>query len=169
MRALLLATVAAAALGAAVAVTTHPAGAAPGPSVLYVSGLHIDGTKTTALITLTNTSSSTADFYSVTFALFHEDGHAAAPPTEVLTTLLRGRSITIDVGARVAAYRATQGVGPFTGPIQVVVLGSTCADSGTCPEGFVPQPFGPAVIQVDTRQTEGSVTYDAAYTWSAVN
>jgi hypothetical protein len=77
--------------------------------------------------------------------------------------------VTIDVGARVAAFRASQGVGPYRGPVQVVIRGTSCADTETCPEGFVPQPFGPDVIQVDARQTEGSATYDAAWTWSALN
>jgi hypothetical protein len=169
VRALVLASVAAAALGAAVAVGVRPAGAVGGPSVLYVSGLHVDGASPTALITLTNTSSASADFYSLTYSVFHADGHAAAPPTEVALPLLRGRSVTIDIATRIAAYRASQGVSPFVGPIQVVIRGTSCADTGTCPEGVVPQPFGPEVIQVDARQTEGSVTYDASWTWSAVN
>ena len=169
MRALVLATVAAASLGAAVAVGVRPAGAIPGPSVLYVSGLHVDGDKPSAFITLTNSSTETSDFYSITYALLHEDGRAAAPPTEVLTTLLRGRSVTIDIATRIAAYRETQGVGPFRGPVQVVVRGTSCTDTGTCPEGVVPQPFGPGVIQVETRQTEGSANYDAAWAWTSGN
>ena len=169
MRALALAAVAAAALGAAVAVCVRPADALTGPAVLYISGLHVDGNKSTALITLTNTSNSTSDFYAVTYAVLHEDGHAAAPPTEVFNALLRGRSVTIDLGPRIAAFRESQGVGPFRGPVQVVIRGTSCADTGTCPVGVVPQPFGPEVIHVDARQAEGSVDYDAAYMWSPIN
>ena len=169
MRALLLITVAAASLGAAVAVSVRPAAAVSGPSVLYISGLHVDGDKPSAFITLMNSSTETSDFYSITYALLHEDGRAAAPPTEVMTTLLRGRSVTIDIATRIAAYRESQEVGPFHGPIQVVIRGTSCEDTGTCPVGVVPQPFGPGVIQVETRQTEGSANYDAAWVWTAGN
>jgi hypothetical protein len=168
VRALVTAAIAAAALGSAAALFVGPARALPGPSVLYVSGLHVEKDKSTSLITLTNTSTSTADFYSITYALLHADGRAAAPPTEFLTPLLRGRSVTIDVTQRVALFRESQGVSPFTGPIQVVVRGTSCADTGTCPVGVEPQPFGPGVIQVDARQTEGSVTYDASWSWTEV-
>lgn len=169
MRALTLATIVAAALGSALAFCVRPARAAPGPSVLYISGLHIEGAKPTALITLTNTSSASVDFYTLTYSLYHADGNAAAPPTEVALPLLRGRSVTIDIASRIAAYRTSEGVSAFTGPIQVVIRGTSCADTGTCPEGVVPQPFGPDVIQVETRQTEGSVTYDSAWNWTSVN
>jgi len=169
VRALVLAAIAAAALSAAVAVGVRPAGATLGPSVLYISGLHVDGDKPSALITLTNTSSATADFYTLTYAALHEDGSAAAPPTEVFNALLRGRSVTIDLGARISAFRESQGVGPFHGPVQVIVRGTSCSDTGTCPVGVVPQPFGPGVIQVETRQTEGSASYDAAWTWTEGN
>lgn len=169
VRTVLFATIAAAALGSAVAFTVRPARALPGPSVLYVSGMHVDGDKPGATVTLTNTSTASVDFYTITVALLHADGRAAAPPAEFRDPLIRRHSLEIDVGSLVAAYRRTQQVSPFKGPIQVIVRGTSCTDTATCPVGVEPQPFGPGVIQVDARQTEGSVSYDAVWSWTETN
>ena len=78
---------------------------------------------------------------------------------------MSGRSLTIGVAATVNTFRASLEMGPYSGPVLLVVRGTSCADTDTCPIGATPQPFGPAVIHVEAVQSEGAATYDAAVQW----
>ena len=141
--ALVLAAVAAVVPGATPWILPHRAHAQTMPTALFVSGLHVNGSAPGTLVELTNTSQNPADFYAITYLLFHADGNRAAATVTVPQPLTAGRKLTIDVGAAVATYRAQNDIAPFSGPVTVVLYGASCADNGTCPNGFVPRPFGP--------------------------
>jgi hypothetical protein len=149
--------------------TLRPARAAATPSTAYISGLHIDGSKSVATIRITNTSKRPADFYTISYAIFHADGNRAAPSNEIATTLLSGKSLTLDVGPIVDGWRRQQEALPFKGPVQVVIFGISCADTGTCPLNAVPDPFGPEVVHIEAVQTEGAAVYDAVVQWRTGN
>lgn len=157
------------AAGAAAALWSSPgpARAQAVPASVAISGLHVDGVRREATVTLTNVSTASADFYAINVSFFYADGNRAANVLTPPQPLLAGRSVTIDVAGAVNAAREAFGVAPFKGPVQVIVTGSSCEDSGTCPPGAVPRPFGPEVIQVSARQREGNASYDAAFVWSS--
>jgi hypothetical protein len=160
------AAIAAAAAGAAAArLGTSTVRADTLPAVLYVSGLHIDGSNATTFVDLSNRSQSPDDYYALSVQFLHADGHRAADPLDLATPLTAGQSVTINVGGIVSAYRASHDIAPFKGPVQLVIYGSTCVDLGTCGSGATPRPFGPDVIHVAAVQTEGTVTYDGVVQW----
>jgi hypothetical protein len=166
VRIYIAAAIAAAAAGVAAARLGTPTVRADTlPGALYVSGLHIDGDKPTALIDLSNRSDSSDDFYALSVLFFHADGHRAADQLDIASPLTSGKSITINVGGIVSAYRASHEIAPFKGPVQVVIYGYTCTDLGTCQSAAVARPFGPEVIHVAAVQTEGKVTYDGVVQW----
>jgi hypothetical protein len=166
VRTLLAAAVAALLAGAAVArLGTSPLRAEGEQPALYVSGLHIDGDKPTALIDLANRSESADDYYAISVLFFHTDGRRAAEQLDLQSPLTKGKTVTINVGGIVAAYRAANEIGPFKGPVQVVIYGYTCVDLDTCINPSTPRPFGPDVIHVTASQKEGPVSYDAAIEW----
>ena len=152
-------------VGLGVWLGARPVHAQSTPTTLFVSGLHLGAKSPVALVTLSNTSRASADFYTLSYQVYHADGRRAADPVNLTTPLLSGRAITIDVAGGVNTFRAGLELGPFAGPVLLVVRGTSCADTGTCPVGAVPRPFGPQVIHVEAVQSEGSATYDAAVHW----
>jgi hypothetical protein len=166
VRIYIAAAIAAAAAGVAAARLGTPAVRADTvPGALYVSGLRVDGDKPTAFIDISNRSDSPDDYYAISVLFFHADGHRAADQLDIASPLTSGKSITINVGGIVSAYRASNEIAPFKGPVQVVIYGYTCTDLGTCQSAAVARPFGPEVIYASAVQTEGRVTYDGVVQW----
>jgi len=166
VRIYIAAAIAAAAAGVAAARLGTPAVHADGlPAALYVSGLHVDADKPTALIDISNRSDSPDDYYILSVLFFHADGHRAAEQLDIASPLTSGESITINVGGIVSSYRASREIAPFKGPVQVVIYGYTCTDLGTCQSEAIARPFGPELIHVSAVQTEGNVSYEGVVQW----
>jgi hypothetical protein len=160
-RALALTMVLAAAAGAAAWFVLGPARAQDAVSpagTLYVSGLHIGGKSARAVVRLVNTSTHLSDQYRVRYTVQATGaGEAlslpgAGPDGAVLGA---GRVLELDLGAIVNRYRATIGVGPYSGPVRFVAFGDRGAYSN----------FGPATVHASVVQTEGAARFEPLVEW----
>lgn len=147
------------ALAAAAAGTwaLRPARAQEAARTLWITGLRIDGTKSRALVRLTNAGTTGADVFAVHYTVQAVNAGeplstVAAGPTGAY--LGRGDTLDLDLGAIVAAYRKSLGVPGFAGPVRFVAF----ADAGG-------RPFGPDVIQVSAVQTEGTARWEPPVEW----
>ena len=126
--------------------------------ILYVSGLEIDGSRPTAIVRLTNGSDHASDTMSVHYTI---RGPAAGAPMSlpgagpIGASLRPGRTLELDLGAIVTAYRKSLGLGPYTGPVQFVASA----------EGGIFRKFGPDVVAVDATQISGRARYQALVEW----
>lgn len=127
------------------------------PGTVYVSGLRIDGKKSRVIVRFTNTSPNLADTYKVHYTVEAPDGN----PLTLLGAGIDGaplvgrRSLELDLGAIVADYRRSVGVGPYAGPVRLVVSGEPGAYTM----------FGPETVHVAVVQTEGAARFEPLVEW----
>ena len=126
-------------------------------TLLYVSGLKIEGDKPVAFVRLTNTSPNAADIFLVHYTIRETSKgiSISEPGAGIGAQLVPGRTLTLDLGKVVTAYRRAHEVGPYTGTVQFVAFA----------EGGAFRTFSPDTIHVETSQIEGGATRDAVAQW----
>jgi hypothetical protein len=125
--------------------------------LLVISGLSVVAEKPVCLVRLTNISPNAADIFSVHYTVRSTGSGVALsrPAAGIGAQLGPGKTLELNLGEVVAAYRRTFGVGPYTGPVQFIAYG----EDGAFRE------FAPDTIHVSVEQTEGKVVRDAAIEW----
>lgn len=126
-------------------------------SLVYVSGMKIEGDKPVAFVRLTNTSPNAADIFLVHYEI-HETSRGillSAPGAGIGAQLVPGHTLTIDLGKVVTAYRKAHEVGPYTGTVHFQAVA----------EGGAFRTFSPDTIHVESTQIEGAATRDAVVQW----
>lgn len=126
-------------------------------TLLYVSGLRIEGDKPVSIVRLTNTSPNAADAFVVHYTIRETSRGfpVSEPGAGIGAQLLPGRTLTIDLGKVVTAYRRAHEVGPYTGEVQFVAF----ADAAPF------RTFSPDTIHVEATQVEGAAKRDAVVQW----
>lgn len=159
-RAFLLAAAAAFLGGAGTALLpgTRPAGAQEAAATVYVTGIRIDGTRANAVVRLTNTSPNLADVFAVHYTI--QAGHAAEPLSlpgagAGGAPLAAGKTLEVDVGAVVTAYRRSFGLGPYRGTVRFVAW----AEDGAY------LPFGPQTVHATAVMREGKARFEPLVEW----
>ena len=142
---------------AGAALTVRALGDAPAPSTVWITGMRIDGNKTTARVRITNVSGDATNFFSVHYTVQAPGGgeplsRLAAGPDGA--TLLNGRTVELDLGEIVTAYRASFGAPAYRGPVRLVAYATSTG-----------VPFGPDTVQVTAVQKEGAAMFDPLVEW----
>lgn len=152
-----LALAALAALPALLAGACAPSEAQESPAILFVSGMRVGGTSQ-AIVRLRNVAPASSVRFFVHYTI---QGTTSGTPLSLPgggptgASLLAGRTLELDLGEIVDAYRKSLGYGPFVGPVQFVAFG----------EGGTGADFGADTIVVDAAQTEGAARFQAAVEW----
>lgn len=134
-----------------------PGEAQEAPATLYVSGMRIGG-RSRAVVRLRNCAPSSSGLFYVHYTVrATEAGQALSLPAAGPqgAALIAGRTLELDLGAIVNAYRKSLGVGPYEGTVQFVAYG----------EGGTNADFGPDTVHVDASQAEGAARFQAAVEW----
>jgi hypothetical protein len=126
-------------------------------TLVYVSGLKVEGEKPVCFVRLTNTSPNAADIFLVHYTIRETSRGIAIsePGAGIGAQLVPGKSLTIDLGKVVTAYRRAHEVGPYTGTVQFVAFA----------EGGAFRTFSPDTIHVESTQIEGASTRDGVVQW----
>jgi hypothetical protein len=154
---MLLGTLAAALLGATATLVMRPepAGAQDATRFLYIPGMRIDRDKPIATVRLHNATDQVVILHYTVIG--PDTGAALSLPNAGISgiALLGGDEIELDLGRIVTQYRASQGVGPFTGRVTFTANGD--ASGGAL--------FRPESIDVTATQVEGRTKYQANIEW----
>jgi hypothetical protein len=151
----------AAALAAVVAVAAAvvPRGATraqEAASTVYVSGLRV-GPGARAFVRVRNVAPSSSVRFLVRYTVRAASaGQALSEPGAGSgSAVLVGRTLELELGPIVDAYRRTLDLGPYAGPVQFVAYAETAF--GT--------PFSPQSVVVEADQTEGGSRSEAVVEW----
>jgi hypothetical protein len=144
--------------GAALLRGPAPARAQEAAATVYVSGLRVDGTRARAVVRLTNASPNLADVFALHYTI--QAGHAGEPlslPGAGFSgaPLAAGKTLEIDLGEVVTAYRASFGLTPYRGTVRFVAWAEDGAYSA----------FGPETVHVTAVMSEGKARFEPLVEW----